>query len=126
MRATSRRLTQNERGETLIEFAFSAVLFLTIVFGTIQFGIGIWRYNTISDLAQEGARWASVRGNSTGAIQHASSTDVQNYVLSRASYLASVITVTTSADPSSLLPPSKITVTVSMPFPVVSALLPTS
>jgi TadE-like protein len=53
-----------ERGQTLVEFALASTLFLMIVFGLMQFGIMVFRYNMISDLAQEGARRASVCGAS--------------------------------------------------------------
>lgn len=103
----------DDRGETLIEFAFAATLFLTIIFGTIEFGLGVWRYNILSNLAQEGARWASVRGGSTGAVQHATTAEVRAFVQSRAVGLP--VTVVTTPDPLTS-PPNTVTVQVSSSF----------
>ena len=84
MRRWSRRVrsSRNQRGETLIEFALSFTTFLMTLFGTFQFGIAVWQYNMMSNLAQEGARWASVRGAGSGAIA-ASESGVQSFVQSR-------------------------------------------
>src|SRR5437870_2687181 len=59
------RKRAGERGEALVEFALALTVFLMTVFGTMELGIGIFRYNMLSDLAQEGARWAAVRGART-------------------------------------------------------------
>jgi len=71
-----------ERGETLVEFALSLVVFLMTVLGTAQFGLIVWQYNMMSDLAQEGARWAAVHGMSSSAP--ASTAQVQTFVQGRA------------------------------------------
>jgi hypothetical protein len=47
----------------------------------------------VSDLAQEGARWAAVRGSQS--LTPATATDVQNFVQSRA--LGMTVTVTTTS-----------------------------
>jgi Flp pilus assembly protein TadG len=88
-------IRRDQRGETLIEFALAATLLLSLIFGIISLGIAAWRYNMVSDLAQEGARWASVRGKSSAALSHATQSDVQTYVNSRAAGLT--ITVNTYA-----------------------------
>ena len=49
---------RHQRGQSLVEFALSSVLFFSLIFGIIQFGRAIFQYNTVSSLAQEGARWA--------------------------------------------------------------------
>lgn len=89
---------RGERGETLLEFAFASVIFFLVVFGTLEFGHAIWQYNLVSDLAQEGARWASVRGSTSSSP--ASAADVQTYVRSRAYGLN--VTVTTAPVPSTM------------------------
>ena len=72
-------------GQTLVEFALASVLFFITIFGTIEYGRGVWEYNMISDLAQEGARWASVHGSSSSSPASCSGTGqtVQSYVQSR-------------------------------------------
>jgi Flp pilus assembly protein TadG len=82
------------RGETLIEFAFALVLFLMTIFGTAQFGLAIFRYNMMSDLAQEGARRAVVCGARTGLPS--SYCDIQSFVSLRALGIPVAVTVTPS------------------------------
>ncbi len=64
------------------------------IFGTIIFGIGVWQYNMVSDLAQEGARWASVHGSTSGSP--ALQAGVQTYVQSRAPFTVTVTTTPTT------------------------------
>ena len=97
-----RRRPGSNTGESLIEFAFASVIFLSMVLGAIEFGIAVWNYNLVSDLAQEGARFAAVRGSTSGAACSglalpcsASNADVQTYVRNRAVGLS--VTVTTPA-----------------------------
>ena len=47
-----------ERGATLLEFAIGATVFLTIMFGVIEFGRCLWTHNALSDAARRGARYA--------------------------------------------------------------------
>ena len=49
-----------ERGQALVEFALIAPLFLLIVVGIIQFGIGLNYWLDLNRLANQGARWAVV------------------------------------------------------------------
>lgn len=91
-----------------MEFAFASVIFLTIVLGAVEFGIAVWNYNLVSDLAQEGARFAAVRGQTAGtgcsgmALPcSASNGDVQTFVQNRASGLS--VSVTTPAGPPSAI-----------------------
>ena len=51
-----------DRGQTVVEFAFSVIAFLTLLFGMIGFGIAVYDYNFVSDAAREGTRYASVHG----------------------------------------------------------------
>jgi Flp pilus assembly protein TadG len=89
---------RSERGQSLVEFALASFLFLMTFLGTIEFGLMVWHYNIVSDLAQEGARWAAVRGAGAIPSMRASTADVQTYVRTRS--LGWPVTVTTfSADP---------------------------
>lgn len=46
------------RGQTLVEFTLvSLVVFLPLVFGTLELGRGVWYYHQLSQLSREGARW---------------------------------------------------------------------
>jgi Flp pilus assembly protein TadG len=67
-----------------------------MMFGLTQYGFLVWQYNMISNLAQEGVRWASVRGANSAAP--ASGAQVQTYVQSRTVGMNVTVT-TTSVDP---------------------------
>jgi len=45
-------------------------------------GIAVWQYNMVADLAQEGARWAAVRG--PGGTTNANEEAIRTYVRGRA------------------------------------------
>ena len=120
-------VVRGERGQALVEFAVASVVFLMTVFGTLQFGLMVWHYNMISNLAQEGARWASVHGSTSGSP--ASVDAVRAYVRSRAlGLLPSGCTTCVSAvpAPSTLMPGSFVTVTVTMSYTPITGLLPSS
>ena len=77
-------LIPGERGQTLVEFALASAMFFTIIFGILQFGLAVWNYNMLSSLAQDGARWAAVRGEAaTCGCTAATTTTVQDFVRGR-------------------------------------------
>jgi Flp pilus assembly protein TadG len=47
-----------ERGSTLVEFAIGATVFLTVMFGVIEFGRALWTHNALADAARRAARYA--------------------------------------------------------------------
>jgi Flp pilus assembly protein TadG len=101
---TSQRISRRrrgERGESLVEFAFASVIFFAIVFGALEFGNAIWNYNLISDLAQEGARYAAVHGLNSGSPANTAAVDT--FVQGRASGMLTGITVSTPAGSPSTL-----------------------
>ena len=61
-------------GQQLVEFALASTIFFTTIFGVLGFGLAVW-HNMVADLAQEGARWAAVRG-ATSKLPDAPATDV--------------------------------------------------
>ena len=124
-----------QRGETLVEFALGLTLFLATIFGILEFGVAVWQYNMLSDFAQEGARWAMIRGGSNATACtgigtppcKASMTDVENYVNSRSvglnvqvkTYSADATTkvcTTTETNPSTLYAGDGICVKVSKQY----------
>jgi Flp pilus assembly protein TadG len=90
--AAWRRRIRDDRGVNLVEFAVASPVFLLTLLGTIIFATGAWRYNMVADLAQEGARWASVHGSSSASP--AGQADVQAYVQSRAPFTLTAVTTT--------------------------------
>lgn len=56
------------RGQTLVEFTLvSLVVFLPLVFGTIELGRGVWYYHQLSQLSREGARWVIATSSKASA-----------------------------------------------------------
>lgn len=54
----SRSFRTGERGSTLVEFSIAATVFLTAMFGVIEFGRALWVHNALTDAARRGARYA--------------------------------------------------------------------
>jgi len=61
-RNRGRRLLREEEGAEMVEFAISAVVLFTFVFGIIEFCIVLFMFNTAAEAARATSRWASVRG----------------------------------------------------------------
>lgn len=55
--------TERRKGATVIECAFAYPIFFLLLIGLIVAGLGVFRYQEVSSLAREGARYASVRGS---------------------------------------------------------------
>ena len=55
------RRRRRERGQSLVELAFALPIFLIIVFGIIDFGLGLRAWISITNAAREGARVGAVR-----------------------------------------------------------------
>ncbi len=51
-----------ERGSALLEYAFTLVISLVLIFAMIDFARALYSYHFISNAAREGTRFASVRG----------------------------------------------------------------
>jgi Flp pilus assembly protein TadG len=54
------RARRDQQGAVAVEFAFTVVLFLTLVFGMIQYAMYFWSTQSAADSAREGARRAAV------------------------------------------------------------------
>lgn len=103
---------RDDSGSELVEFALSILILLTLVFGVVDFSRAMYSYHFASYAAQEGSRFAMVRGAtwtsscSTTAPPNyaqkygciAAQSDVQNYVrnLAMAGISPSKLTVTTT------------------------------
>jgi len=60
-----RKLVRNEGAQSLAEFALVVPFFLILVFGIIDFGLGLRAYISLASATREGARYAAV-GNPAG------------------------------------------------------------
>lgn len=54
---------KRERGATLVEFSIAATVFLTLMFGVLEFGRALWLHNALSDAARRGARYAAMHNS---------------------------------------------------------------
>lgn len=74
MRVFTSNLLRKERlvkqsGQALVEFALTSLIFLVIVFGTLDFGRAIYQYSQLHNAVREGARVAKVEPGDTAAIR---------------------------------------------------------
>src|ERR1035438_1567832 len=128
-------LVCDEDAAEIVEFALAATVFFMLIFGIIELCLGIYAGNFVAMAAQQGTRYAMVRGSGNPSCPSVSSfgcsataTDVQNYVLGLThpgiNLTASNITVTwltTTATGSTCTPNSQgcqVEVTVNYPFPL--------
>lgn len=96
-----RRLAREEHGAELVEFAMTVLILMSLLVGAIGFTLAMYTYHFVSSAAQQGMRFAVVRGYtwsknvtancSTSSTNFAmvydctaSATDIQNYVQSLA------------------------------------------
>jgi Flp pilus assembly protein TadG len=81
--APRRARRSGERGGTLVEFAFTFVITIILMFAMIDFARALYSYHFVTNAAREAARWASVRGQMCTGLATpcpAQSTDISNYV----------------------------------------------
>jgi len=98
--ASAPRLSRSRRqtGASLVEYAFVALVFLSLIFGVSGFGHALFAYHYLNEVAKEATRYAAVRGlnctkDQDGGSCHASNSasgtagpttpsDIQAYVAS--------------------------------------------
>src|SRR5690349_12377184 len=56
-----------QRGSTVVEIAIALTLLLTVIFGIMAFGWALFAYDSVSNGAREGARWAIVHGSQSSS-----------------------------------------------------------
>jgi Flp pilus assembly protein TadG len=87
----SSRKRKGEAGTGLVEYAFICIIFMTMIFGIIDFSRALYSYHFVSNVAREATRWAAVNGsscagdascNGTAPMNNgpASQSDIQTYV----------------------------------------------
>jgi len=82
----------NEDGAELVEYSFAAMVLFALIFGIIEFAWVIYAGNFMAVAAQQGSRYAMVRGSdwASSCVSvsdygcKATAADVQNYILSLA------------------------------------------
>jgi Flp pilus assembly protein TadG len=109
------RKSRRERlGAAVVEFAIVAPLFITLVFGMIEYGRMVMVQQLMVNSAREGARVGVLDGSTTAGVQ-----STVNTYLSNASISGATVTVNPSP-PSSAGYGQPVTVTVTIPFSQVS------
>jgi len=105
---------KDRRGTAVVEFAVVAPLFITLVFGMIEYGRMVMVQQLLTNASREGARMGVLDGATTAAVQ----SSVTSY-LTNASISGATVTVSPNP-PSSAGYGAPVTVTVSIPFSQVS------
>src|SRR5262249_16766715 len=88
---------------TLVESAVVLNLTILLILGMIVVGLGVFRYQQVSALAREGARWASVHGGEWAKETNSSLTTATSI------YNAAIKPMAVGIDPSSLKTPPDVT-----------------
>ena len=112
LRFRSRATRQRKPGQAIVEFALASLVFLMIVFGTIDFGRAIFTAVTLHNAVREGARYGKVNPTQTGTIQ----TKVTDQVSKTGSSVSSVTVSCSSGCTSG----NSMTVTASIPFQAIT------
>jgi Flp pilus assembly protein TadG len=58
---------RSQRGSTVVEFALSVLVLLSLVFGVMDFGRALSTYHAVCYAAREGARFAMVNGSASNS-----------------------------------------------------------
>ena len=78
-------MRRHMKGQTYVEFAFSAVAFLTLIFLLVNVSTALYAFNFVAYAAREGTRFAAVHGRSNpspaGATDITSLIDTEAYGL---------------------------------------------
>lgn len=73
-----RRIAHAQEGAAAVEMAMSIGVLLTVIIGMMKMCLGVYCYHYTSEAAREGARWAIVRGSSSG--QETTADAISTYV----------------------------------------------
>ena len=80
-----RRRARDERGQAIVEFAVVLPVLVLIIMGILYFGRYMEYSNQMTQLAEEGARWASVDYESPGTLQTYITSQAQGELLNGSS-----------------------------------------
>ena len=109
-----RNRAAGRRGAAAVEFAVVLPVFITLVFGMIEYGRMVMVQQVITNAAREGCRKAIMDGATSQEVQ-----DVVNNYLESAGITSATITITPS-EPSEAGAGEPVTVSVSVPYDQVS------
>jgi hypothetical protein len=66
---TLNRISRSKRAQSLVEFAISLIMILTILTGAVEVSMALFEYVSMRDAAQEGALYGSINPNDTTGIR---------------------------------------------------------
>jgi Flp pilus assembly protein TadG len=99
---------QRQRGSSVLEFGLAFLVFLSIMYGIMEFGRVVASYNIVSGAAREGVRYAMVHGSASATP--ASASDIQTVVRGWAIGLDTSSVAVTTTWPSGNAPGGKVNV----------------
>lgn len=105
----TRNYLRKQDGSSLVEFALVAPVFFVVVFAIVELGLAAWQKNSVASDVREAARYAAVRGTTSGRT--ATPESVATYVKKRSSLDTAAMRVYTSWSPNKR-PGSIVTVSV--------------
>lgn len=123
-------MKRSEEGAALVEFAISASILFVVLFGIIEFSLGLYSYNFLAYATKDAARYAMVRGSNCSVLNNCSitNTQIQTFINSEgypgiSNSVTTVTTWTCLAIPDPTLqnaacnaPGDLVTVTATLPF----------
>jgi len=117
-------IVQREDGASLVEFAVSFSLFMTLIFVLLETCIAFYTYGMISECSREATRWAIVRGSTCVTSASTSCTATTTTVSSHATGMGfpnpggGTINATTTYPDGNEAPGSRVKVAISYTFPI--------
>jgi Flp pilus assembly protein TadG len=105
----TRNYWKKQDGSSLVEFALVAPVFFLMVFAIVELGLAAWQKNSVASDVREAARYAAVRGTTSGRT--ATPESVATYVKKKTSLDTAAMRVYTTWSPNKR-PGSIVTVSV--------------
>ena len=127
-----RRAVPGRRGQSLVEFAISALIALLLILGAVEFSRIMLVYTTLADAARLGARYAITHGTipgSTGSTDPTAGVTavVQKFLAPGTVNINSAgLSITTSFPDGATTPGNRVKVNVSYPYDLLIHVLPIS
>jgi len=118
-----RNRRERQRGAALVEGALTFTTFLMLLFGIMDFGRLIWARNMLGNAAREGARFAIVRGSTSGRA--ATQSNIASVVQSSAVGLSSAVSTNVTWTPGNA-PGNAVTVRAQYTFTPILPFIPYS
>jgi Flp pilus assembly protein TadG len=91
------KLWKANHGGGMVEFAIAAGVLAVLLLGIIEFGLAAWQRNSVAADVREGARYAAVRGTTSGRT--ATEDSVTKYVKTKTSLDSSGLRVNPTWSP---------------------------